>query len=233
MTYRNTLLYSGAVLAGLLGTTVSASATLLTSLQTDTFHFSNLNSSTSLLFDGFDSSLGTLTSVHMTLSETATVNDTALVFPTGSGSQSIGSPTPLFASATVTVTGAAGLTANASVATPGFTGTVLDDSINHIIGSVTGTGTGFSDLASPPTSLTGYVGGASSVSLLVGELGSQGGSVPSTVLTGNNGSADVIVTLQYDYTVAAPDTPVSEPASLMLLGASLLGLTVVRGRRHG
>jgi hypothetical protein len=229
MHYRSILFRSAAVVAGLVGMTVAASAApLLTSLQTDIFHFVTLNSSTHMLFDGFDASLGTLTSVHMTLNENATLNDTALVFPFGSGAQTVGSPTPMFASATVSVTGAAGLNASGTLATPGFVGTVADDGVNHTVTTVSGVTGGVSDLTSPPLGLAAYVGGVNTVSLLLSEVGSQGGSVPPEVLSGNNGSADVTVTLQYDYTIAEAPTGVPEPTPMMILGASLIGLGLAR-----
>jgi hypothetical protein len=232
MTYRRQLLCSAAFAAGLLGAPVAASAaTFFTPVQTDTHTFLSLSGTTSLSFTGFTASLGTLTSVEMTLVETAAVHDTALVFPVGSGAQSVGNPIPLTATATTTVTGTGGLFASGTVTTPGFVGIVLDNGVTNVVGSITSTGTGSATLISPPTDLTRYIGGVNSVSLTLTETGTQGGSVPAAVHSGTSGSAAVTVTLQYNYTTSSASVP--EPASLALLGVGMLGLGVVRRRRKG
>lgn len=105
-------------------TTVAASASpSVTATQTDTDAFDSLSASTNLLFNDFDSSLGTLTGVFATLNYSATVNDLALV--TSGDDTAVGSPTPLTATATTTLCGTgllAGLFAAGNVTTPGFVG---------------------------------------------------------------------------------------------------------------
>jgi hypothetical protein len=224
-------------------TTVAASAApSVTATQTDTYAFASLSASTNLLFNGFDSSLGTLTGVFVTLTYSATVNDTAFVL--SGGDTPVGSPTPLTATATTTLSGTgllAGLSATGTVTTPGFVGTVADNGLVNTVGTQTATNlTSSTSLLNPPIDLSGFIGGLDSISLLLTESGTQGGSVPANVLTGNNGNANVSVALYYQYDAAcgtAPGQtgvpcPVPEPASMSLLGAGLVALgTIVRRRR--
>ena len=165
-----------------------------------------------------------LTSVHLTLSSATTLN--ATVFNSG-GPATVGSPTPVTATATTTVTGPSGLTATATLTTPGFVGTVVTG--NQTVGTISSTVTGSQDLFSPPTNLASYVGGAASITLSIAESGSQGGSVPGGVFTGNDGNAVVTLTLQYDYEAPAA---LPEPLSVGLLGMGLVGLGAARKLRR-
>ena len=200
-------------------------APFVTAVQTRTANFPSLSAAGStLIFGGFDSALGTLTGVNLTLSSVTTLNNT--VFNSG-GTASVGSPTPLTATATTSVTGPSGLAATATLSTPGYVGLVLNGM--QTVGTISATATGAQQLLSPPNNLASYVGGASSVSLSLSESGTQGGSVPGTVFTGNNGVADVTVTLSYSYT-----TPVGlpEPLSIGLLGMGIAVLGVARKQRR-
>ncbi len=221
-----------ALSAAILGSAVAAAPAVagpfLTPEQVKTATFSQLNGTQTLLFDGFDIAGAILQSVHITFTADTVLNNVARVVPFGAGNQSVGNPTALTASAFLSVTGSAGLSATANVSTPGFVGTVIDNNTTQVVGTVSQTLSGSSDLFSPPTNLSAYIGGTNAVSLLLSSFGTQGGSVPDEVLTGNNGSAFFTVKLQYDYDVVG--TP--EPASVAVLGLGMLALGAYRRRRN-
>jgi len=223
----------GAVAAGVIAFGLAGAAyagPFVTATQTQSFHFGTLSGLTLLSFDGFDSNLGTLESVHISLSADITVNDTAAVVPNGSGNQSVGVPTPLTASSFSQLVGPGSLFVSTGVVTtPGFVGTVIDDNVVHVVGTVTSTVNGSTVLNSPPTDLSAYIGGTGSVALVLTQFGTQGGSVSDFVLTGNTGTADVLVSLFYDYSTTTTNMP--EPTTLVILGLGLAGLGIARRRR--
>ncbi|MDJ0579267.1 PEP-CTERM sorting domain-containing protein [Crocosphaera sp.] len=210
----------------------TASAMSFTPFQEASVVFDSLDGDETIDFDGFDSSLGELIGFEISLEFDATLNNTALVFPIGSGDQAVGSPTPLTATATLTaaVAGALGLSVSDSLSTPGFVGDVPDNGAVNIVGTDSVVGQTDSETYSTADGddLSSLIGGTNAVSILLSSVGSQGGSVPSDVTTGNNGNSDVTVRIRYEFETVAQSTP--EPG--MILGlATVAGAGLISRRR--
>lgn len=226
----NTVLKLAAIaVAGSVAMAAPASAAL-TAVQTQSFSFATLAQSTNLAFTGFNAGLGTLQEVIISFLSSVTLNNTAAVVPVGPGTQAVGNPTPLTATATITAAiPAFFFTTAASLTTPGFVGSVLDNNTIQVVGTASNPALGNSSSITNPILLPNYIGGVNLYNINVAASGTQGGSVPSTVLTGNNGTAAGTVNVQYRYDNAIR-TP--EPASMALLGAGMLALGVARRRRR-
>jgi hypothetical protein len=206
-----------------------ASGAIFTGPQVQSFSLNDLNSSANLNFNGFDSSLGTLTGVQVTL----TINETltSQVFNSTGVTQAIGNPTGLSATATTTTTGPAGLSLITTLTTGSFTGNVSPGLTNLNTASLTNQISQML-LNSPPTDLSSYIGRANSVAITVGSQGTQGGSVPSGVFSGNTGTANGTVAIAYSYISQIEPPVVPEPASMAIWSLGALGCAIAGYRRR-
>lgn len=208
-----------------------ASAAIITQTQTQGFGFASLNGTTTVSFNGFNSSLGTLLEVVVSFSAQMSLASTAVVNPAGSGNTLAGSPNPISAIGSLTLTSSSltfFTTLTSNLATPGFTGTVFDNQTNTL-GTATGPLSSSSGSITNPLLLSQYIGGPSLVSLTMTSTGTQGGSVPSNVFTSNTGNSEGSMTVVYRYNDGV-STP--EPATMAVLGAGLLALGVARRKRR-
>ncbi len=208
---------------------------LLTTTQTRSFSFSDLNDSTILSFSAFDSNMGILNSVHLEWTLSETLNNT--VFNTTGTPKSVGNPVGLSATATTifsTNAPSSPITSTVTLTTNPFTGIVPNGS--SIVGTTTtnpalsGVALICNDYPMTPScyansDLSSYLINPLLVTVQTISSSNQGGSVPQGVFTGNSGFSNGQVSLTYDY------SSVPEPGSLVLIGFGLAGLASFRSRK--
>ena len=191
--------------------------------QIDPYGPSSTPFSTLLTFNTFDTSLGTLTSVTITVTETGTV--TSSVTNTGTTSESY---TAASSTGTVTVTGPAGATTSTSLSTSPASGTIGGGN-TLVVGTNTGTASpatvsvptaDFPSYETPPASLTYTVTAAGTVT-------STGTSPSGDVFFGGGATVSGNVEVVYNYTTTVP-----EPASFAMLALGMGGIFAVRRFFH-
>jgi hypothetical protein len=232
-----TILTAGATLSS----TAMAGA-LNTAPITQTFAFNTLDASTDLIYDGFDSALGTLHSVHITYTMDKTLNND--IINVNATPSTIGVPSPVSATSQTTfqLTAVGSATVLASdvnnLTTPDFTGTVPGGGAITTVGTASATNLtntisicddgsclGSGGIAVTSAVLASFIDGTNVLNINIANQGVQGGSVPSGVFTGNTGSVNGSVDVVYDYDAIN----VPEPTSIALLG---LGLTFAGLRKR-
>jgi hypothetical protein len=221
--FKKKALAASLLLGGLFASS-GAMASLLTPVQTVNWNLTFGSPTQSVAFDGFDSNLGTLTSVHLgfnILSES--LESYASVLTGGTGNVTGASTT-----GTLTVSGPAGLNSANSLSTTPKTQGVSGFFTSLDIASIPGAINLSQTLLSPPTNLSAYVGGAGSVLLSLLNATSQSGTCVFPVSCGTNGNASGTLTIQYDYDAPPPPPGLPEPATLLLFGTGLFGMAARR-----
>jgi hypothetical protein len=222
----NTARSIGRALCALALGAVAASGTSVSQTQTPAELF-DLNSSENVFFNGFNPALGTLTGVTLTLTINENVSDNANNSSQTTG-EAVGNPIPLSATALTDLSGPGGLDVTLQIVTAGFVGVVPPGggipvgqrAVTNL--SITG------NFVSPPTNLSGYIGGANSVSFLLSSSASMVGTLAPNVSNGVSGDVSSSVELDYIYAAGVTSTP--EPGTVMLLGPALLGIGLVARR---
>jgi hypothetical protein len=194
--------------------------------ETERFEYDSLNFSETFSFNSFDSTLGTLTGVEFQLYFDRALENTVLNL---GSEQSVGNPVPLTATTTLSISGSGGLFTTGSdltttLTTTGFSGVIDTGSVT--VGAAADRGT----IAAQATDVSFYVSNTPfSFEINLASFGTQGGSVPYGIYTGNQGwiTGDAVLIYRYD-----EDRVVTEPMILPLLAIGLLGgLASVRRRR--
>ena len=203
-------------------TSVSALAnTINTTPQTQSYSLTFGTPLAAVSFNGFDSTLGTLTSVHLSL----TVNNETLISFASVVTGDAGFATGAYSTGSLTVTGSNGLSVtDTSLSTNAFTGAVNGFYTTLDTATLATAVTDTTALLSP-TNLSAYIGGANAVTLNLTNATLQTGTCVFPTSCGTSGSANGTISVYYDYTEA---TNVPEPTTLALMGLGLAGFAARR-----
>jgi hypothetical protein len=200
----------GALMALGTGNAFGAMIGFSASLPTNTLPFTD-----NFTLSAFNSTLGTLTGVLVTLNFTDSA--TVSVF-NGSGTTDFAF-TNASATSTITINGPGGIVTSAPIQTSGVSGTAIHGTVTNFT-TPTGSGTATAN----PLDLADYI--SNSPLLLnfsaVDTAASFAGTTGGPLFFGGSFSAGGTVNITYTYTAATTTTP--EPATMTLFGSALLGI---------
>jgi hypothetical protein len=182
-----------------------------------------------LTFNTFNTALGTLNDVIITVSTTsnAEIEIFDLAGTTQSYTQASASVPTVVSGGGLTVTSTNTASTGGGIAEPNNPG----PNPTNIAGLLTSTSQTSGVVTTPSVLALFSTGGAGTISLGAG-LGSAAYSAnavyPGQLFFGGTADVDTQVTVQYDYTIVS-STP--EPTTMLLFGSALVGLGVMRKRK--
>lgn len=222
---KNAFLALGILAMGVMASTASAANIQFTDWQDSNFHYDNqgyaeLSPSAELLFNGFDSSLGILTSVSIYMSISETLNNTIY-----NGSSRPKAISGVSATSTTSLSGPLGLSVAFTLTTPAYTGSVGVGL--STVGSSSFNGDTSISTISTPTNLSSYIGGINAISLQILYSDFLSGSVSGKVFAGNETYLDVVAHIRYGY------AKILEPSIIILLSIGFAAMVTPRRKAIG
>lgn len=173
---------------------------------------------------GFDSGLGRLQSVYLTLHVESAILETYVMLRPGT---TVGSVSNEFSTGTLIVEGPAGLTVSSSLSNAPYTGNVVN---NQVITSAIAVPADVSAaIHGTPATLSDYLG-TMLVSLNLSNRTVQQGTCVAPVACGTDGSASGWLAIRYEYSNGRNNS-VPEPASLGLFGIGAASTAIRRRKR--
>ena len=169
----------------------------------------------------FDTTLGTLTGITITLSDTATAE--VDVFNSTSTAQGFTNAT---ASIPLNLTGPASVSVNTTAVAGPIAGTA-NPGVNAFPG-IPGTGSGSTNVASANFGSYEGVGTTFASFSVASSTGNFSGTSVPGVFFGGSATVGAVTTITYTYT---PSTGTPEPSTMALLGSSLLGVGFIARKR--
>lgn len=180
----------------------------------------------------FNTSLGTLDSVTLTIDATGTAD--VRVLNIGPSSETF---TDATATTPVTLTGPGPVSTSVSLSAGPISGTALPFFPSFFVNDFPGLAASASGFVDVPTADFGMYEGTGSMMVTVtvdASNGSYAGTGPSTLLFGGSASAGAVTTITYDFTPSTtpPPPPIPEPATMSMVGGAMFGLVSFLKRRQ-
>jgi len=193
--------------------------------QVDTFPPTDAPFSAPLIFNSFNTSLGTLTAVTIIVTENATVTASVINLTPGGAT---GTYSGVSTTGATSIQGPDGTTVSTSFSTAPASGSITGAFATKQVGSATGGGSTTSNLAS---SMFGAYEGPTSFQYVVDANGSVTTTGTSTSgVVGFFGTANISGSVEIDYTYTPRAIP--EPASFVMVALGLGGIVAVRRFRR-